>query len=166
MDHDFDDSLLLQDNIDEEAMMSSSMARELVRSMSKESSGAFGSKITQWVQAVRKTSEDLTSNDDESEEASNNGSGHGGASSSLSDHPSLPVSPNDKFDWKKLGLGRGQFMPKLKSPNLSGGSSPLLPNHMKRNGSGRNIFRKADPSPAVSRVGAPPFATTSTSSAD
>ena len=155
LDDDFEDSLLqCTRTTDKVPMMQYSLAPDMGRSMSKEG-GAFGSKISQWVQAARKTSEDLTSLDDESEEASNNGSGHG-ASSSLTDQQPQSLSPMDKFDWKKLGRG-SPFIHKLKSPNRSG-NSPLLTNQFKRSGSGRNIFRKAD-STSLSRVGAPPFPT-------
>lgn len=158
LDDDFEDSLLQSaSTTDKVPMMQYSIAPDMVRSMSKEGAGAFGSKITQWVQAARKTSEDLTSLDDESEEASNNGSGHG-ASSSLPDQQQQSLSPMDKFDWKKLGRG-SPFIHKLKSPNRSG-TGPLLTNQFRRSGSGsgRNIFRKAD-STSLNRVGAPPFPT-------
>jgi len=122
---------------DSNLQTSYSLAPEMIRTMSKDG-GAFGSKITQWVQqAARKTSEDLTSNDDESEEASNNGSGHGASSASV-DSQQHPSSSADKFDWKNIG--RGKFMNKLKSPNRSSN----LTSQLKKSPSGRSIFRKAD----------------------
>lgn len=127
-----------------------SLAPEMIRTMSKDG-GAFGAKLTQWVQqAARKTSEDLTSNDDESEEASNNGSGHGASSASV-DWQQHPSSSADKFDWKKIG--RGQFINKLKSPNRSSN----LTSQLKKGSNGRNIFRKADP--LTPRAGEPALQT-------
>jgi len=118
------------------------------RSSSMQDAAAFGSKITQWVQAARKTSEDLTSADDESEEASNNGSGHGASSSLLTESsatqqttplPQQQPQMDGKFDWKKIG--RGQLINKLKTtPNRASGNQLLK---KANSGSARNIFRKA-----------------------
>lgn len=91
----------------------------------------LGGKLSQWVQATRKTSEDMTVSDEsmEGEGSISVGSSHGSIATEHS------TSNNDKFDWKRFST---KTMQKWKPP--------VRPTHF--NIQGNPLFRKVVSDPA------------------
>ena len=78
----------------------------------------FGSKITQWVQSARKTSEDLTSiesNDDADSATVHSAPVESSSSVSANTNTATMTTSPQKFPWKKLG--RGGLIEKLARPS-------------------------------------------------